>query len=54
MRPVWIRRATAAALLGATLTGCDTTTGPAAKPGDPTVLATDGPNQVVMSVPGMT
>jgi hypothetical protein len=54
MRPAWIYPAVAGALLGAVLTGCDKTAGPGAAPGDANAVATDGPNQVVMSVPGMT
>ena len=55
MPNVWIRRTAGGALLGAALVGCDkpappvgsaTTTGSAA--------ATVGPNEVVLSVPGMT
>ena len=59
MRSVWFRRAAAGALVGAAVAGCDgkpaNTAGSAGTAaGTASALATDGPNQVVLSVPGMT
>jgi hypothetical protein len=54
MAPVWMRRTAAGALIGAALAGCDKPVPPAGRTTtSASALSTDGPNQVVLSVPGM-